>query len=152
MQESEHTGARTPVSDVENHYIDPSYDSDTTEPPGWHDDLMTAMAAESPTSRSRRAGAHITMTPFRERMKLLAAGTRRRREGGGTFTPPTVIASTSPSIFDYDRVKTERARGSVDHPASARPRDNEENTSPSGKRTWGESIYRVGYEREVLDT
>lgn len=152
MQESEHTGARTPVSDVENPYIDPSYDSDTTEPHGWHDDLMTAMAAESPTSRSRGAVAHMTMTPFRERMKLLAAGTRRRHEGGGTFTPPTVIASTSPSIFDYDKVKTERARSSIDQPASARPRDKEDHTSPSGKRTWGEAIYRVGYEREVLDT
>jgi hypothetical protein len=94
------------------------------------------------------------MTPFRERMKLLAASTRRRHDGGGTgtFTPPTVIASASPSIFDYEQVKTERARSSLDHPASAKRSDSEEYTSPGGKRTWGDSIYKVGYEREVLDT
>jgi hypothetical protein len=156
MQESEDTGARTPLSDNGTQPIASHSDSgsvsDINEPQGWHGDLMMAMAAENPANRSRRAGAH--MTSFRERMKLLAASTRRRHDGGGTgtFTPPTVIASTSSSIFDYDQVKTERARSSIDQPASAKPPVNEEYTSPGGKRSWGDSIYKVGYEREVLDT
>jgi hypothetical protein len=116
---------------------------------GWHDDLMTAMAAEGPT-HSRRTVTHIT--PFRDRIKSLAAKTKRRNDHGGTFIPPTVTTSTSPSIFDYSPVKATPSRESADPPGSASPRTHQEQTSSAGKRTWGEAIYKVGYEREVLDT
>lgn len=116
---------------------------------GWHDDLMTAMAAEGPT-HSRRTVTHIT--PFRDRIKSLAANSRRRIDAEGTFTPPTVTTSTGPSIFDSSPVRGDHVRNSADQPKSAAPPKDQEYNSTAGKRSWGEGTYKVGYEREVLDT
>jgi hypothetical protein len=139
------TGASTP-----NNVSRQSSNSDiSTKQQGWHNDLMTAMAAEGAT-HCRRTVTHIT--PFRDRIKLIAANSRRRNDFGGTFTPPAVIASTSSSIFDHSPVRSDRRRSSAEQPKSASPSLNHEYTSPTGKRTWGEAIYKVGYEREVLDT
>jgi len=116
---------------------------------GWHDDLMMAMAAES-SAQSRRAVTHIT--PFRDRIKTLAANTRRRHDYGDTFTPPTVTASTGPSIFDYSPVRPTQVRSSAEQPRTGDPPVHRERITSTGKKTWGEAIYKVGYERQVLDT
>ena len=78
---SEHAGA-SHSTDVSRQ----SSNSDiSTTQQGWHDELMTAMAAEGPT-HSRRTVTHIT--PFRDRIKSIAANARRRHDLGGTYTPP----------------------------------------------------------------
>jgi hypothetical protein len=142
---SEHTGASV-SRDVSRQ----SSNSDiSTTQQGWHDDLMSAIAAEGPT-HSRRAVTHIT--PFRDRIKSITANSRRRNDFGGTFTPPTVTASTNSSIFDHSPVRSDRRRSSAERPKPSAPPTDEECTSPAGKKTWGEAIYKVGYEREVLDT
>jgi hypothetical protein len=141
---SEHTGS----GDSRDVSRQSSNSNISTTQQGWHDDLMSAIAAEGPT-HSRRAVTHIT--PFRDRIKSITANSRRRNDFGGTFTPPTVTASTSSSMFDHSPVRSDRRRSSPEQPKSASPSTNQEYTSPAGRRTWGEAIYKVGYEREVLD-
>jgi len=144
---SEHAGASS--RDVSRQ----SSNSDiSTTQQGWHDDLMTTMAAEGPT-HSRRTVTHIT--PFRDRIKSIAANSRRRHDLDGTYTPPTVTASTRPTIFDHSPVRSDGKWNSPERPEqpnlASKPID-QEYTSPAGKKTRGEAIYKVGYEREVLDT
>jgi hypothetical protein len=142
---SEHTG----VSHSRDVSRQSSNSDISTTQQGWHDDLMSAMAAEGPT-QTRRTVTHIT--PFRDRIKSITANSRRKHDFGGTLTPPTVIASTNSSIFDHSQVRSDRRRISAEQPKSASSEKDQEYMSPAGKRTWGEAIYKVGYEREVLDT
>jgi len=142
---SEHTGVSV-SKDVSRQ----SSNSDiSTTQQGWHDDLMTAMLAEGLT-HSRRTVTHIT--PLRDRIKSIAANSRRRNDYGGTFTPATVTASTGPTIFDYSAAHFDREGDSAEQPTLANRPIDQEYTSAAGKKTWGEAVYTVGYEREVLDT
>jgi hypothetical protein len=119
-------------------------------PQGWHDDLMTAMAMENSPNIPRRTASHIT--PFRDRMKLLAASTRRRNDQEGAYVPPTVTSSSAPLIFGNQHVKQDSSRNNTPELKSVQSTLSEARTSHSGKRSMGESVYKVGYEREVMDT
>lgn len=123
-------------------------------PQGWDDDLTMEVPGQSTVRATRRLPTHYT--PLRQRVKLGAFGPKDKQ---ATIAPRWGVDSTRSNVdisnVDADAAlptPTESIRmtkgGSSRHQGS---RSGSGLFGQSRKRHLGDSIYRVGYEREVLD-
>lgn len=128
--------------DVDRPYIDPTI---LGIPQGWDDDYMVPVAGESPARFTRRP--HANLNPLRDRVKLVNFTNRRRNEAPTSPVRPSA-SDRGPSI---PRVQRDQGKGDGITQHIVAPRVEGRRTIGQ-KCNWGESVYRVGYEREIMDT
>jgi hypothetical protein len=133
--------------DVDRPFIDPAI---IGIPQGWDDDYTVPVAGES-SSHFRRP--YPNLTPLRDRVKLAGLTSRRRHEGPSDAMIKASTSHRRPSI-PLIQAKPSAPIAHLGHGDSSTTRLKRAEKRPTAvsNRRWGDGVYKVGYEREILDT
>jgi hypothetical protein len=122
-------------------------------PQGWDDDPLVSVAGESP-ARPPHPSPNPQI-PLRNRVKLANFANRRRADGQGTMRRDGNTNQRPPIVQDKPL-----SFGAAAHRNESTPKlgttahvDKREGLRKNGQKcTWGDCVYKVGYEKNVLDT